>query len=262
MILDAFRIPDKIALVTGASRGIGRATALALAEAGADVVLAARREADLEAVAAAVRERGRRALVVPTDVRDGAALDALLGRCLDHFGRLDILVNNAGGTPPCIALAVSDEDLLASFQFNVVSALHLSRAAARELAARRGAIVNISSAMSHVVDSGFSAYGAAKAALNHLTRLLAHEWAPHVRVNALAVGATRTDALDAFVGMPELLAQMEQRTPLGRLGQPEDIAAAVLWLVSPAGSWMTGKIIEIDGGAPGSTWPLPIPSGL
>ncbi|MDI3289732.1 glucose 1-dehydrogenase [Polyangium sp. 15x6] len=262
MILDVFRMNDKVAIVTGASRGIGRGSAIALAEAGADVVLAARRADVLEEAAKEVRARGRRALVVPTDVTAGAELDRLLARTLEEFGRLDVLVNNAGGYPPRIAVALSDEEMMESYQFNVVSALHLSRSAAPHLARTRGAIVNISSAMSHCVDTGFVAYGAAKAALNHMTRLLAHEWAPRVRVNALAVGATMTDALEAFVGAGDMLDKMTAKTPMGRLATPEDIAASVLFLASPASSWITGKILEVDGGASASTWPYPMPGGL
>ncbi len=262
MILDAFRMNKKVAIVTGASRGIGRASAIALAEAGANVVLAARRPDVLEEAAAEVRARGRRALVVATDVTVAAELDRLLARTLETFGRLDVLVNNAGGYPPTIALAVSDEEFASAYHFNVVSVLHLCRIAAPHLAKTRGAVVNVSSAMSHCVDTGFAAYGAAKAALNHLTRLLAHEWAPHVRVNALAVGATMTDALEAFVGAGDMLERMTAKTPMRRLGTPEDIAAAVLFLASPAASWITGKILEVDGGAPASTWPYEIPGGL
>jgi 7-alpha-hydroxysteroid dehydrogenase len=262
MILDAFRMNNKVAIVTGGSRGIGRASAKALAEAGADVVIAARRADVLDDAAAEIRALGRKVVAVPADVTKPEDLDRLLSCALEAFGRIDVVVNNAGGHPPTIALAVSDEDFAAAYHFNVVSALHLSRAAAPHLAKTRGAIVNVSSAMSHLVDTGFIAYGAAKAALNHLTRLLAHEWAPHVRVNALAVGATMTDALEAFVGMGDTLERMTKKTPMRRLGTAEDIASAVLFLASPASSWITGKILEVDGGAPASTWPYEIPGGL
>ncbi len=201
-------------------------------------------------------------MAIPTDVNDFAALDHLVDRTLTELGRLDIVVNNAGGTPPTIALGLADADFEAAYHFNVASALHLSRRAAPILAKARGAIVNMSSAMSHVVESGFVAYGAAKAALNHMTRLLAYEWAPHVRVNAIAAGATLTDALEFVAAMDSMKAGMIARTPMARLGEPEDIAAAVLYLASPASAWVTGKIFEIDGGAPASTWPMPIPNGL
>jgi 7-alpha-hydroxysteroid dehydrogenase len=127
------------------------------------------------------------------------------------------------------------------------------------LAREGGAIVNISSALSHMVESGFTAYGTAKAALSHLTRLAACEFAPRVRVNALAVGATVTDALAPFLGAGDLRKQMEALTPMARLGEPEDIACAVLYLASPAASWVTGKVFEIDGGTVASNWPIKIP---
>lgn len=263
MILDQFKLTDRVAVITGGGRGIGRAIALAYAEAGADVVVAARRPETLDEVVAAVEARGRRGLAVPTDVTDAAQRDALLDAAVARFGHVDVLVNNAGGWPPTTALAVSDEDLEAAFRFNVTSAFALSRKAAPLLAQRPGGcVVNVSSAMSHLVDAGFVAYGTAKAALNHMTRLLAYEWAPRVRVNAIAAGATLTDALEAFASMDDTRAQMEAMTPLRRLAQPEDIAAAALFLASPAGSWVTGKVFEIDGGTIATNWPYKIPSGL
>jgi 7-alpha-hydroxysteroid dehydrogenase len=262
VILDSFRLTDQVAIVTGAGRGIGRAIALAFADAGADVVLAARRADTLEEVRGEVEKRGRRALCVPTDVTVSAQLDALVERTLQTFARIDVVVNNAGGWPPTIALAVEDADMDAALRFNVTAPLHLSRRAAPHLAKSRGSIVNVSSAMSHLVDSGFVAYGTSKAALNHMTRLLAYEWAPHVRVNAIAAGATLTDALEAFAHMGDALQRMEAMTPLKRLAQPEEIAATALFLASRAGSWITGKVIEVDGGTITTNWPFPIPSGL
>ena len=258
-LLSRFRLDGRVALVTGASSGIGRATARALADAGASVVLAARTRDRLESVAA---ELGPSALAVPTDVTDPAQLDALVARTLERHGRIDVLVNVAGGAPPTIALAVSDADLEAAFHFNVTSAFHLARACAPHLAKEGGTIVSISSAMSHRVDSGFVAYGTAKAALDHMTRLLAHEWAPKIRVNAIAVGATRTEALSFVTSMPGIEDGMVAKTPMQRLGEPEDIALAALYLASPASAWVTGQVLAVDGGAPTSVWPFPIPSGL
>jgi len=262
MILDRFRLDDRVAVVTGAGRGIGRGIALAYAEAGAHVVCAARTQAQIEKVAEDVRGLGRRALAVPCDVMRREQLDDLVARTLDEFGRIDILVNNAGGTPPTPLLQLKDDTFEQAFTFNVTTAMHLSRECIRHMLKNDGpgAIVNVSSAMSHLVDPGFVAYGTAKAALSHMTRLMACEFAPRVRVNALAVGATLTDALEMFVNQGDLKQQMEAMTPMARLGQVEDIAAAALYLASPAASWVTGKVFEVDGGTVASNWPLKIPA--
>lgn len=264
MILDRFRLKGKVAVVTGASAGIGRGAALALAEVGADVVVAARTEDKLERVAAQIRSGGTRALAVPCDVTDNAQVKALVERTIAEFGRIDIVVNNAGGTPPTAALDLDVADFEAAFHFNVGSAFLLTRLAVPHMVkAGGGSVVNISSALSHMVEPGFVAYGTAKAALSHMTRLLAHEFAPHVRVNALAVGATETDALSWVLNASDdLRQQMVAMTPMARLGTTEDIACAILFLASEASSWVTGKIFEIDGGTVASNWPLKMPSGL
>jgi 7-alpha-hydroxysteroid dehydrogenase len=119
-----------------------------------------------------------------------------------------------------------------------------------------GVILNISSALSHLVEKPFVVYGTCKAALNHMTRLMAHELAPKIRVNAIASGAVETAALSAFIGIGDLRQKMEAMTPAGRIGTPEDIAAAALYLCSPAGQWVTGKVFEVDGGTVASNWPL------
>jgi 7-alpha-hydroxysteroid dehydrogenase len=264
MILDQFRLDGKVAIVTGAGAGIGRASALALAEVGADVALAARTEEKLEAVAAKVRALGRRALVVTCDVNHPSQIENLVERTRAELGRIDVLVNNAGGTGPTAALDLRLEDFERAFHFNVGSAFLLTRLCVPHMVGGGVAsVVNISSAMSHLVDVGFVAYGTAKAALAHMTRLLAHEWAPQVRVNALAVGATETDALGPFLEAADgLREQMVALTPMARLGTPQDIALAVLYLASPASSWVTGKVYEIDGGTIASNWPFKMPTGL
>ena len=264
MILERFRLTDKVAIVTGASAGIGRGAALALAEVGAHVVCAARTEKKLDRVAKEIGALGRRALVVPCDVNDGKAVENVVSRTLAEFGRIDVVINNAGGTPPTAALDLAVDDFEAAFHFNVSSAFLMTRLAVPHMAkSGGGSIINISSALSHMVEPGFVAYGTAKAALSHMTRLLAHEFAPHVRVNALAVGATETDALSYVLdASEEIRQQMVAMTPMGRLATPEDIACAIVYLASPASSWVTGKIFEIDGGTIASNWPLKMPSGL
>jgi 7-alpha-hydroxysteroid dehydrogenase len=262
MILDRFRMTDRVAIVTGGSKGIGRGIAQAFAEAGAEVALASRNPDDLERTAEAIRaSTGRRVLALPCDVNDRAQLETVVERTAKELGRIDVLVNNAGGTPPRPALRTSEQMFEAAFHFNVTSAFLLSRMSIpRMLEGGGGVILNISSGMSWLVEKGFVAYGTAKAALCHMTRLLAYEMAPTIRVNALAVGAVGTDALLPFLqALPEARAKLEAGTPMQRIGTPEDIAAAALYLCSPAGSWVTGKVFEIDGGTVASNWPLEMP---
>ncbi|HZR80635.1 MAG TPA: glucose 1-dehydrogenase [Candidatus Binatia bacterium] len=254
MILDRFKLTDRIAIVTGAGKGIGRGIALAFAEAGADVVCAARTQVDIEATADAVRERGRRALAVKTDVMVSEDLERLVASALAEFGRLDVLVNNAGGTLPRAALATSERYFETALRFNVTSAFLLTRLVVPKMVetAGGGAIVNISSRASDMVQTGFAAYAAGKAALNMLTRNLAAEFAPKVRVNAISVGGVATDALAIVLTDEALRAQFDANTPMGRPGTVEDIAACALYLASPAGGWVTGKIFQVDGG---TEWP-------
>jgi 7-alpha-hydroxysteroid dehydrogenase len=250
LILERFRLDDRVALVTGAGRGIGAGIAVALAEAGADVVCAARTASQLEETAARVRALGRRALVVPSDVTDAAQLERLAAAALDAFGRLDVLVNNAGGTPPRAALETSLEFFEKAYRFNTTSAFLLTKLCVPRMVetAGGGAVVNISSRAGGMVQTGFVAYGAAKAALNFATRVMAAEFAPKVRVNAIEVGGVETSALEVVVSNPEVRKALERNTPMRRVGQVEDIAACALYLASPAASWVTGKVFAVDGG--------------
>jgi 7-alpha-hydroxysteroid dehydrogenase len=260
VILDRFRLDDRVAVVTGAGRGLGAAIALGFAEAGADVVISARTAEQLDAVVKEVEARGRRAVAVPADLSDLEQVKALVPAAIDAFGRLDIVVNNVGGSLPMPLMLTTDEMLEEAFHFNVTTALALTRTAVPHLLAQPGSsVLNISSAMGRLRERGYLAYGTAKAALAHMTRLLAADVAPHIRVNALAVGSVLTSALEIVAGVPELKREMEGDTPLRRLGEPEDIAAAALWLCSDAGSFVTGKVIEVDGGIekPNLTLPLP-----
>jgi 7-alpha-hydroxysteroid dehydrogenase len=254
MILDRFRMDDRVAVITGGGRGIGAATAVAMAEAGADVVIAARTEDQLRQIAAQVEAAGRRALTVSGDLSDLDVVASLADRAVEAFGRLDVVVNNLGGTMPRPLLDTSPRFLEEAFHFNVATAHALVRAAVPHLLAEKpdgssgGAIINISSVMGKVVGRGFLAYGTVKAALAHYTRLAARDLAPRIRVNAIGVGSTATSALEIVLQSDELRTTMEQTTPLKRLGAPEDIAAAVLYLSSPAGAYITGKVLEVDGG--------------
>ncbi len=258
MILDRFKLSDKVAIVTGAGRGIGRGTALAFAEMGAHVVCAARTREQIDDTATQARAFGVEAIAVPCDVAERAQLENLVAETMKRFGRIDILVNNAGGTPPRPALRTSEEMFNNAFQFNVTTAFLLTRFVVPHMTAGTGgSVVNISSAAGRLIQPGFAAYGTAKAALTFLTRLLACEFAPKVRVNAIAVGATLTSALAPFLN-DESRTQMEALTPMKRLGEVEDIAIAALYLASAASSWVTGKVLEVDGGTEGTNWPFAV----
>jgi 7-alpha-hydroxysteroid dehydrogenase len=261
MILDRFKLTDRVALVTGAGKGIGRGIAIAFAEAGADVALAARTRSDLEAVAEEVRARGRRALVVPCDVMETAALEALVEETVAGLGRLDVLVNNAGGTGPRPALQTSERFFETALRFNVTSPFLLTRLAVPKMieTAGGGAIVNISSRASDMVQTAFAAYAAGKAALNMVTRNIAAELAPKVRVNAISVGGVDTDALAVVLRDEQARAVFEAGTPMGRAGSVEDIAACALYLASPAAGWVTGKVFQVDGGTESPAIRVPVP---
>jgi 7-alpha-hydroxysteroid dehydrogenase len=247
--LDAFGLDGRVAIVTGAGRGIGAQIARTFAAVGANVALAARTKEQLDEVAADVRNAGSRALVIPCDVNDNDAVTDIVNRTLAEFGRLDVVVNNAGGSMPQAFLDTSVGAFERAFHFNVTTAFVLTKAATPHLLqSGHGAVVNISSAMGRLRDRGYVAYGTAKAALAHMTRLVAADLAPKVRVNGIAVGSVATSALEIVLDNPEIHDEMVRRTPLKRLGRPDDIALCALYLASDAGSFVTGKIFEIDGG--------------
>ena len=249
MILERFALTDRVGVVTGAGRGIGAATAVGLAEAGADVVISARTEDQLRDVATRVEAAGRRAVIVPADLNDLDAVASLADAAVDAFGRLDIVVNNVGGTMPRAFLDTTPGYLERAFHFNVSTAHALIRAAVPHmLKGAGGSVVSMSSAMGRTQARGYVAYGTAKAALAHFTRLAAADLAPRIRVNAIAVGSVATSALDIVLTDDNLRKVMEDATPLHRIGDPEDIAAAIVYLCSDAGSYVTGKVIEVDGG--------------
>jgi len=247
-MLERFRLDGQVALVTGAGRGIGAASARGLAEAGADLVLTARTIEQLDVVAADAVAMGRRVVCLPGDANDLDHLAAVVQRGVEELGRLDVVVNNVGGTMPRPFLDTTPGYLERAFHFNVTTAFAVTKVATPHLLERGGSVVNISSAIGRLRDRGMVAYGTAKAAMTHMTRLLAADLAPTIRVNGIAVGSTATSALQIVLETPEIHDEMVRRTPLRRLGTPDDIALGVVYLASPAASWVTGKILEIDGG--------------
>jgi len=257
-VLEQFLLTDRVAIVTGAGRGIGAAIAAAYAEAGADVVLTARTESALGDVAERVEAHGRRALVAPGDVNDLDFLAALVERTVTELGRIDLVVNNAGGSVSQPTLDTPVRKLERSFHFNVSAPLELVRCAVPHMLERDGgAVVNIGSVAGSNANRGSLTHSVTKAALAQMTRVMASDLAPRVRVNAVLPGAIETEALRGWLAAlgADARAEMVRNTPMRRNGTPEDVAAAVLYLSSPAASWVTGKLLEVDGGALGAVLP-------
>ncbi|MBI2320892.1 MAG: SDR family oxidoreductase [Chloroflexi bacterium] len=249
-MFERFRPDGQVAVVTGAGRGIGRGIALALAEAGADVALAGRTVAQLEETAHTVEALGRRALVVPTDVTVSEQVERLADRAASELGHLDILVNNAGILVDQEAQAIRDDDWLRVIDTNLNSVMRCARAAARYMIPQqRGSIVNIASIFAYTPAPRFSSYVAAKGGMISFTRALALEWARYkVRVNAIAPGYVHTELNEWALSNPQIRDGLIRATPLRRLGTPEDIGLAVVYLASPAADYMTGEIVVLDGG--------------
>jgi 7-alpha-hydroxysteroid dehydrogenase len=259
-ISESFRLDDRVAVVTGAGRGIGAASAQALAEAGADVLIAARTEAQLRETANAIEATGRSVRVVVADLSDPVEATRLPAMAQEAFGRLDVVVNNVGGAVPRPFLETTTAQLEEAFRFNVSTAHALLSAAVPVMLDNDGgSVINISSVMALISGRGFLSYGTAKGALVHYTALAAQDLAPRIRVNAIAAGTIATAATEMIADNPDLRSQVEAATPLRRLGTVEDVAAAVVYLASPAGGYLTGAVLEVHGGlqSPSTQQPLP-----
>lgn len=245
-----FRLDGQVALVTGASRGIGRGLALALAQAGAEVAIAAREVQALTQLAAEIKGLGRQALVTPLDVRNLDQIKESFQTVEAHFGRLDILVNNAGLGANHPALAVTEGDWDEMMAVNLKGLFFCCQAAARIMLPRvHGRIINISSQAGSVGIRDHAVYSATKGGVNQLTRVLALEWsAQSVTVNAIAPTFIYTPGTADRLDQPEYLKGVLDRLPIQRVGTIMDVAAAVIYLASPAGGLVTGAILAVDGG--------------
>ena len=251
MSLSLFSLEGKVAIVTGAGRGIGKAIALSLADAGADVVVAARTTADIEATASEIIDKGRKALVVPTDVRISEQVINLMKQTVAQFGRIDVLVNNAGGTFAAPIMELSEGGWDAIIRENLKSVFLCSQAAARVMIEQKeGSIINISSIAGVRVFSSNAAYGAAKAGIINLTMTMALDLAPYnIRINAIAPGSIATEGwIELEKSDPERLQRRLASIPLQRLGEPKDIIGGIVYLASEAAAYVTGQTLVIDGG--------------
>lgn len=254
-LYEDFRLDGKVAVVTGGGRGIGRGIALGMADCGADVVVIARRQADVDAVAAEIEARGQRGLGISADVMDWEQIPAALDRVVEEFGGLDIMVNNAGGnldrktySLPDIPIDKFDEQL----NLNMKTKFWGSQQAAKRMN-DGGRIINIISIAAHKPSPGFGVYSAANLGMISMTRTLSVELAPRgITVNCLAPGIIVTDMLVETMKLTEQQAKamFNEQIPLGRTGTPEDCAAAAVFFASPAARWITGQFIDVAGGQP------------
>jgi NAD(P)-dependent dehydrogenase (short-subunit alcohol dehydrogenase family) len=241
---------DRVAIVTGASQGIGRAIALELARVGADVVVCSRRPAALKPVADEVRALGRRAIAVECDVADAGQVNDVVGQTTATFGRIDLLVNNAGYRIRSPLEDLPRREWDAMIGTNLTGVFLFCQAAGRVMIRQKsGTIVNVTSVAGRTGTRGMAAYAAAKAGVTVLTQSLGAEWAKHgIRVNAVAPGPVETEGVLEVWKTPAMIAQAAREVPLGRLGRPEEIARAVVFVASDEASFMTGETLYVSGG--------------
>ena len=258
--MDLFQLNGHVAIVTGASRGIGKAIAIGFACAGADVVIGARNQEDLTTVANEITGLGRKAVPVTGSLASRKGLEALVDTALENFGTITTIVNNIGGSMPAGFMETSEESFSEALRWNVTTAFNLTQLTVPYLAESvNGSVINIASAAGKFPSRGFAAYGTAKAAMLQLTLNSALDLAPRIRVNAIAPGAIKTDALETVLTNQEIHQMMVDGTPMGRLGEVNDVTAAAVYLASPAASYVTGQILGVDGGIRSSNFDLGIP---
>ena len=246
-----FSSKDKVALITGASRGIGQAVAIGLAQAGADVVIASRKLPDLEKVAEEIKKTGRKCLPVAAHVGKMEEISNLMKKVLEEFGKIDILVNNAATNPTMASAMDVDERAWDSIMnLNLKGLFFLSQAVAKVMKEKGGGkIINVSS-IGGITPDLLPVYCISKAAVIMATKVMAQQWAPYnIRVNAIAPGLTKTRFSEALWKNPDILKMAMSRTPLARPADPEEMVGAIIYLVSDASSYVTGQVIAIDGGA-------------
>ncbi len=252
MYIDKYRLDGKVALITGGSRGIGRATALGFAEAGADVVVASRKLPDLENVAEEIRKLGRKSLPVAAHVARMEDINNLVSKVTNEFGKIDILVNNAGTSPALASSLDVDERLWDSIMnLNLKGLFFLSQAVAKVMKEYGGGkIINVASMDGFKPEPNIGTYAISKAGVIMVTKAMALELAQYnIRVNALAPGNVHTRLGDSrFLAMPEYEGEMIKRTPLGRIADPDDMVGAMIYLASDASSFVTGECIIVAGG--------------
>jgi NAD(P)-dependent dehydrogenase (short-subunit alcohol dehydrogenase family) len=262
MLPESFRLDGQVAIVTGGGQGIGRASALTLAAAGAAVVCVDLPSGSGAETVALIEKAGGRGRLVLADVTRPEDAQRLADEAFAAFGgRIDILMNNAGGAVFRPFLDIDKAHFTQHFELNAASAFLVTQAVSRYmLEAGRGSVLNVSSGAARFGIRGMASYCVAKAAVEQLTRAMAQELAPKLRVNCVSLGAVRTPAMDSFfVADPQAKRKMEERTPLGRLAEPQDIANAALFLSSPAAAYITGAVLHVDGGLQDTNMPSKLP---
>lgn len=245
-----FRLDGKVALVTGAARGLGRACALALADAGADVALGLRDASTAPDLVQDIESMGRRALSLQMDVSSMEQIKSAVEKAVKHFGRIDILVNNVGVAPANPAEKVTEQDYDTTMDLNVKASFFTAQAVGKQMIKQGGGrIINMSSQAGFIALQDEAIYCTSKAAINHLTRNLASEWAKYnITVNAVAPTFIETPGTEPWLNDPEFRQSVIDRIPLGRIGKPVEVAGPVVFLASDAASLITGSVLLIDGG--------------